>query len=80
MKAKNSYLLCEQNWVFYTLILVSEFWGAFVSIGQRQNKKMPKDILKYLKIVITLYLMAKYYKIAERYGGGKCGMKTQFAN
>ncbi len=29
MKAKNSYLLCEQNWVFYTLILVSGFWGAF---------------------------------------------------
>ncbi len=29
MNTKNKYLLCEQNWVFYTLILVSGFWGAF---------------------------------------------------
>ena len=31
MKAKtdNKYLLCEQRWVYYTLILVSGFWGAF---------------------------------------------------
>lgn len=26
---KNEYLLCEQNWVYYTLIMVSGFWGAF---------------------------------------------------
>ncbi len=29
MKTNDKYLLCEQNWVFYTLILVSGFWGAF---------------------------------------------------
>ena len=26
---KDKYLLCEQNWVFYTLMTVSGFWGAF---------------------------------------------------
>lgn len=25
----NKYLLCERNWVYYTLIMVSGFWGAF---------------------------------------------------
>lgn len=25
----DKYLLCEQNWVYYTLIMVSGFWGAF---------------------------------------------------
>ncbi len=27
--ANSKYLLCEQNWVYYTLIAVSGFWGAF---------------------------------------------------
>lgn len=25
----DNYLLCEQNWVYYTLIMVSGFWGAY---------------------------------------------------
>ena len=29
IKRNNEYLLCEQNWVYYTLIMVSGFWGAF---------------------------------------------------
>ena len=29
VKTDNKYLLCEQRWVYYTLILVSGFWGAF---------------------------------------------------
>ncbi len=28
-KKENNYLLCEQNWVFYTLMLAAGFWGAF---------------------------------------------------
>ena len=27
--SKNEYLLCERDWVFFTLITVSGFWGAF---------------------------------------------------
>ena len=29
IKKNNEYLLCEQNRVYYTLIMVSGFWGAF---------------------------------------------------
>ena len=29
MNADNKYLLCEQNWVYYTLTIVAGFWGAF---------------------------------------------------
>ena len=29
VKSKNEYLLCERDWVYFTLITVSGFWGAF---------------------------------------------------
>lgn len=29
MNKENKYLMCEQNWVYYVLITVSGFWGAF---------------------------------------------------
>lgn len=29
MTSDNKYLLCEKNWVYYTLIMVSGFYGAF---------------------------------------------------
>lgn len=29
MARSNKYLLCEQNWVFYTLMMVAGFWGSF---------------------------------------------------
>ncbi len=29
MNRNNKYLLCEQNWVFYTLMMVAGFWGSF---------------------------------------------------
>ena len=29
INTNHKFLLCEQNWVYYTLIMVSGFWGAF---------------------------------------------------
>ena len=65
-KANNKYLLCEQNWVYYTLITVSGFWGAFTYVLRGNvfcNAQTGNVVLLGLAIGSGEIMQAFYYLI-----------------
>lgn len=65
-KTDNEYLLCEQNWVYYTLIMVSGFWGAFTYLLRGNvfcNAQTGNVVLLGLALGSGEYSHALYYVI-----------------
>lgn len=66
MNTNNKYLLCEQNWVYYTLITVSGFWGAFTYVLRGNvfcNAQTGNVVLLGLAIGSGQVMEALYYLI-----------------
>lgn len=66
MASDNKYLLCEQNWVYYTLMMVSGFYGAFTYLLRGNvfcNAQTGNIVLMGLALGLGKWLEALYYLI-----------------
>lgn len=66
MASDNKYLLCEQNWVYYTLMMVSGFYGAFTYLLRGNvfcNAQTGNVVLMGLALGLGKWMEALYYLI-----------------
>lgn len=66
MSADKKYLLCERNWVYYTLIMVSGFYGAFTYLLRGNvfcNAQTGNVVLMGLALGLGRWQEALYYLI-----------------
>lgn len=66
MESDEKYLLCEKNWVFYTLMAVSGFYGAFTYLLRGNvfcNAQTGNVVLLGLSLGLGQWKKAAYYLI-----------------
>lgn len=66
MSSENKYLLCERNWVYYTLIMISGFYGAFTYLLRGNvfcNAQTGNVVLMGLAFGLGKWQEALYYLI-----------------